>query len=113
LIKKFVSGSGKTDASLTHDLLDGDGLEYEGRVYVVLVDGALNEDHPPVVLVCQEVTHFADVSTVFTFFKPLGGGEGVGGALSISLFRVVGMWIGPYRNFGPMPLLTRKEELVR
>jgi hypothetical protein len=58
------------DASLTHDLLDGDGLEYEGRVYVVLVDGALDEDHPPVVLVCQEVAHFAEVPTVFTFFQP-------------------------------------------
>jgi len=66
-------------ASLTNDLLNGDGLEYEGCIDVVLVDGALDEDHPPVVLVCQEVTHLAEVPTVSSLSSN-SGGRGGGGA---------------------------------
>ena len=46
---------------LTDDLLDGDRLEDEGRVNVVLVDRALDEDHPAVLLVRQKVSHFTRI----------------------------------------------------
>ena len=46
---------------LTDDFLDGDRLEDEGRVNVVLVDRALDEDHPAVLLVRQKVSHFTRI----------------------------------------------------
>jgi hypothetical protein len=53
---------------LTYDLLDGDRLENERRINVVLMNGTLDEDHPPLVFVSEEVPHFTDVSEQALFF---------------------------------------------